>query len=95
MNNSTFFNIEKSISPERLAIYKTDGAGNEVALARYIYNHERISHWKDLEQKHDLILDFINWMSHDMHKIAEHNDTFDAVYKNGIAPFEKFVQDEL
>ena len=40
MNNSTFFNIEKSISPERLAIYKTDGASNEVALARYIYNIE-------------------------------------------------------
>ena len=40
MNKSTFFNIEKSISPERLAIYNTDGASDEVALARYIYNIE-------------------------------------------------------
>ena len=223
MDKSTFSNIEKSISQERLAAYKTDGASNEVALARYIYNielskslypiinifevtlrnsidnalkkffkmqdwndaipltqteqmmidgakskieqkgkvfsharfiseltlgfwvalmgkkynsqkfrafmiknmfhgcpseqkssasiqknlaeirflrnriahHERISHWTDLKQKHDLILDLIRWMSHDMHKIAMHNDSFEAVYKNGTAPFEKFVKDEL
>lgn len=223
MNKLTFANIEKSISPERLATYKTDGATNEVALARYIYNielcksiypilnifevtlrnsidralekffdlkewndvmllteterrmideaktkivqknqeyshdrlisqltlgfwvalmgkkynsqkfqffiiknifhgcpseqkstaavqknlneirflrnriahHRRISHWKDLDQKHDLILDFIRWMSQEMHKIAVNNDTFDAVYKNGIAPFERFVEENL
>ena len=34
-------------------------------------------------------------MSQDMHKIAVNNDTFEAVYKNGIAPFERFVNDEL
>ena len=40
MNKSNFFSIEKSISQERLAVYKADGASNEVALARYIYNIE-------------------------------------------------------
>ena len=34
-------------------------------------------------------------MSHAMHKIAVHHDTFDAVYENGIMPFEKFVKEEL
>ncbi len=34
-------------------------------------------------------------MSQDMHKIAVNNDTFDAVYKNGIAPFERFVREKL
>ena len=223
MNELTFANIEKSISPERLAAYQADGASNETALARYIYNielskslypiinifevtlrnsidralteffnvpdwnnvipltqteqimineakikmaqrgkkfshgrlvseltlgfwvalmgrkyntqklqffiiknifhgcsseqkstasvqknlteirflrnriahHERILHWTDLKQKHDLILDFIRWMSQEMHKIAVNNDTFDAVYKNGIAPFERFVRENL
>ncbi len=223
MDKLTFFNIEKSISPERLAAYKADGASNEMALARYIYNielskslypiinifevtlrnsidraltefcnvtdwnnvipltqteqimineakikmeqrgkkfsharlvseltlgfwvalmgrkyntqkfqffiiknifygcsseqkstaavqknlteirflrnriahHERILHWTDLEQKHDLILDFIRWMSQDMHKIAIHNDTFETVYKNGIAPFELFIEKDF
>lgn len=223
MDKLTFLNIEKSISPERLAVYKADGASNETALARYIYNielskslypiinifevtlrnsidkaletffnvpdwssaipltqtelmmideakikiekkgkeyshsrlvseltlgfwvalmgkkynnqnfqffiikhifhgcsskqksssamqknlaeirflrnriahHERISHWTDLEQKHNLILDFIRWMSQDMHKIAIHNDTFEAVYKNGITPFERFIEKDF
>ena len=223
MDKLTFLNIEKSISPERLAVYKADGASNETALARYIYNielskslypiinifevtlrnsidkaletffnvpdwssaipltqtelmmideakikiekkgkeyshsrlvseltlgfwvalmgkkynnqnfqffiikhifhgcsskqksssamqknlaeirflrnriahHERISHWTDLEQKHNLILDFIRWMSQDMHKIAIHNDTFETVYKNGIAPFELFIEKDF
>ena len=223
MDKLTFLNIEKSISPERLAAYQADGASNETALARYIYNielskslypiinifevtlrnsidkalakffdltewndvmlfteterrmineaktkivqknqtyshnrlvseltlgfwvalmgrkyntqkfqffiiknilhgcpseqksttavqknlaeirflrnriahHRRILHWTDLDQKHDLILDFIRWMSQDMHKIAVNNDTFDAVYKNGIAPFERFVREKL
>ena len=223
MNKLTFANIEKSISPERLAAYQADGASNETALARYIYNielskslypminifevtlrnsidralteffdlkewndvmllteterrmideaktkivqknqtyshnrlvsqltlgfwvalmgrkyntqkfqffiiknifhgcsseqkstaavqknlneirflrnriahHRRILHWSDLKQKHDLILDFIRWMSQEMHKIAVNNDTFDAVYKNGIAPFERFVKENL
>ncbi len=223
MDKLTFLNIEKSISPERLAVYKADGASNETALARYIYNielskslypiinifevtlrnsidkaletffnvpdwssaipltqtelmmideakikiekkgkeyshsrlvseltlgfwvalmgkkynnqnfqffiikhifhgcsskqksssamqknlaeirflrnriahHERISHWTDLEQKHNLILDFIRWMSQDMHKIAIRNDTFEAVYKNGITPFKLFIEKDF
>jgi len=223
MDKLTFAKIEKSISPERLAAYRTDGASNETALARYIYNielskslypiinifevtlrnsidnalkkffdvqdwsdiiplteterrmiyeakikivqrnqlyshnqlvseltlgfwvalmgkkynsqkfrsfmiknmfhdcpsgqknstvlqknlaeirflrnriahHKRISHWTDLEQKHNLILDFIRWMSQDMHKIAIHNDTFETVYKNGIAPFERFIEKDF
>lgn len=37
----------------------------------------------------------IRWMSQGMHKIAVNNDTFDAVYKNGIAPFERFVKENL
>ena len=223
MNKLTFANIEKSISPERLAAYQADGVSNETALARYIYNielskslypminifevtlrnsidralteffdlkewtdvmllteterrmideaktkivqknqtyshnrlvsqltlgfwvalmgrkyntqkfqffiiknifhgcsseqkstaavqknlneirflrnriahHRRILHWSDLKQKHDLILDFIRWMSQEMHKIAVNNDTFEEVYKNGIAPFERFVKENL
>lgn len=34
MDKSIFSNLEKSISPERLAAYKADGVSNEVALAR-------------------------------------------------------------
>ena len=69
---------------------------NEIRFLRNrIAHHRRILHWTDLGQKHDLILDFIRWMSQEMHKIAVNNDTFEAVYKNGIVPFELFVKKEL
>ena len=64
-------------------------------LRNRIAHHERISHWKDLKQKHDLILDFIKWLNPDMYKIAFEKDTFDAVYSNGLAPFITFVNDKL
>ena len=34
-------------------------------------------------------------MSPNMHKIAVNNDTFEAVYKEGIAPFERFVKKDF
>ena len=34
-------------------------------------------------------------LSQDMHKIAVNNDTFDTVFKKGIAPFERFVKENL
>lgn len=40
MDKSIFQSIEKSISRERLAVYKADGASDEKAVARYIYNIE-------------------------------------------------------
>lgn len=64
-------------------------------LRNRIAHHERISHWKDLKQKHDLILDFIKWLNPDMYTIAFEKDTFDDVYANGITPFIAFVNDKL
>ena len=64
-------------------------------LRNRIAHHERIAHWKDLKQKHDLILDFIKWLNPDMHKIAFEKDTFDEVYSKGVAPFIAFVNDKL
>ena len=90
MDKSTFESIEESISEERLAAYKADGASNEVALARYIYNIELSKSLYPI-----LILDFIRWMSQDMHKIAVNNDTFEAVYKEGITPFKLFIEKDF
>lgn len=78
---------------------KSSAVQKNLAEIRFLRNriahHERICHWKDLQQKHDLLLDFICWLNADMHKIALKNDTFNDVYKNGITPFLDFVQNEL
>lgn len=64
-------------------------------LRNRIAHHERIAHWKDLKQKHDLLLDFVSWLNKDMHKIAIKKDTFNDVFSDGIAPFLAFVDAEL
>ena len=175
MDKNTFDSLKKSISEERLAVYRADGVDDTTAIARYIYNialckslyplinifevtlrnsidkalekyfnqpdwnnvihlnqtelmmindamlkikrqgkkyshgrliaeitlgfwvalHERISHWKDLKQKHDLILDFIKWLNPDMYTIASEKDTFNDIYTDGVKPFVAFVNDKL
>ena len=64
-------------------------------LRNRIAHHERISHWKDLKQKHDLILDFIKWLNLDMYTIASEKDTFNDIYTDGVKPFVAFVNDKL
>lgn len=64
-------------------------------LRNRITHHERIVHWKDLKQKHDLIMNFIKWINPDMSKIACEKDTFDEVYSKNAAPFITFVNDKL
>lgn len=64
-------------------------------LRNRIAHHERISHWKDIKQKHDLLLDFTFWLNKDMHKIAVESDSFDDVYSNGIQPFLNYVKNTL
>ncbi len=64
-------------------------------LRNRIAHHERILHWKDLKQKHDLILNFIFWLNPDMCKIAVQKDDFDKLYSAGLSPFVSFVKNEL
>ncbi|MBR1714310.1 MAG: Abi family protein [Treponema sp.] len=64
-------------------------------LRNRIAHHERISHWKDLKQKHDLLLDFIKWLNPDMYTIASEKDTFNDIYTDGVKPFVAFVNEKL
>jgi len=64
-------------------------------LRNRIAHHERICHWKDLKQKHDLLLDFIRWLNNDMYKVAIEIDKFDEVYTKGITVFLDFVRNKM
>lgn len=52
-----------------------------------IFHHERIIHWKDLPQQHQLILDFLGWLNPDLEELAGIVDTFPAVHTGGIQPY--------
>ncbi len=100
-NNQGFqFAIIKSCLHGCPANQKSSGAiQKNLSEIRFLRNriahHERIAHWKDLKQKHDLILDFISWLNKDMHKIGIKEDSFNDVFSNGISPFIDFVDKEL
>lgn len=55
-------------------------------LRNRVFHHERIIHWKDLPEQHNLLLRFLEWMSGDLREIAAIVDKFDAAYRNGVDP---------
>ncbi|MEI7912766.1 MAG: hypothetical protein WCK77_24325 [Verrucomicrobiota bacterium] len=45
-------------------------------LRNRVFHHERIVHWKDLDARHDLILQVITWISPDLRHLADTLDRF-------------------
>ncbi|MEM7755270.1 MAG: hypothetical protein AAF297_06505, partial [Planctomycetota bacterium] len=64
-------------------------------LRNRIFHHERIIHWKDLPQQHQLILDFLGWINPDLAELASIVDTFAKVYADGIQPYLDKLDDHL
>lgn len=56
-------------------------------LRNRVFHHERIIHFKDLDTKHQLILDVISWVSPDLRKMADVFDRFTPVRTAGLQPW--------
>lgn len=56
-------------------------------LRNRVFHHERIIHWQDLPQQHQLILDFLGWIDPDLAEMAGLVDNFVAIYTGGIRPY--------
>jgi len=56
-------------------------------LRNRVFHHERIIHWKDLPQQHQLMLDFLGWLNPDLAELAGVVDNFDTIYKDGTQPY--------
>lgn len=90
----TFYNdIENIFTQQRLSVFKQDGVDEITCVARYLYNYERLIHWKDLKDQHLQLLECIKWLSVEAYNVAKEVDTFDKVYNAGISPLKKLVQD--
>ena len=57
-------------------------------LRNRVFHHERIIHWKDLDKKHNTILEVINWVSPQLCEMAINLDRFKAIHKDGIDPWK-------
>ena len=65
-------------------------------LRNRVSHYERIIHWKDLQEQHDLILLLIKYMDNVFYDRIVHLDTFNEIYGAGIDPWKtkasKFIQ---
>ena len=57
------------------------------ALRNRVFHHERIIHWKDLDEQHAAILRVIGWISPELHEMAGVLDRFTALRRKGLEPW--------
>lgn len=63
-------------------------------LRNRVFHHERILHWKDLDARHEAILEIISWMSHELHDLAKALDRFVGIRKDGLNPWIAKLQNQ-
>ena len=52
-----------------------------------VFHHERIIHWKDLNDKHEKLLELIRWISPELHEMTLALDRFSVIRAEGIDPW--------
>lgn len=61
-------------------------------LRNRVFHHERILHWKDLDARHQAILEIISWMSPQLRDFACTLDRFTSIRKDGLNPWIDQIQ---
>ncbi|MFM8829789.1 MAG: hypothetical protein ACKOHM_02080 [Spartobacteria bacterium] len=61
-------------------------------LRNRVFHHERILHWKDLDDRHQATLEIIAWMSPELHHLARNFDRFLLIRKNGPGPWIEMLK---
>ena len=56
-------------------------------LRNRVFHHERILHWRDLDARHQAILEIISWISPELHDLAKALDRFASLRKAGLKPW--------
>lgn len=56
-------------------------------LRNRVFHHERILHWRDLDARHQAILQIIAWMSPELHDLTATLDRFQSLRRSGLTPW--------
>jgi hypothetical protein len=56
-------------------------------LRNRIFHHERILHWKDLDQQHQELLEAIHWISPELAELAKTLDRYSQIRESGLNPW--------
>ncbi len=61
-------------------------------LRNRVFHHERILHWKNLDARHQAILELIEWMSPELRDLAGSIDRFVLIRGDGLSPWTAKLQ---
>jgi hypothetical protein len=61
-------------------------------LCNRVFHHERILHWRDLDQRHQSILHVIDWMSPELNSFTAALDRFATIRLAGLKPWTNQIQ---
>jgi hypothetical protein len=56
-------------------------------LRNRVFHHERIIHWRDLDEQHASILEVIGWMAPELRELAEALDRYSEIRVRGLDPW--------
>ena len=67
---------------------KLDAYWNRIRrLRNRVFHHERILHWKDLDDQHSDLLKVIGWISPELQELAKTLDRFSPTRRDGLSPW--------
>ena len=52
-----------------------------------VFHHERIIHWRDLDEQHASIIEVVGWISPELRELAESLDRYSLIRAQGLAPW--------
>lgn len=61
-------------------------------LRNRVFHHERILHWKTLEQQHLDLLELIKWISPELEEAAVALDRFKTIRSDGLRPWREKIR---
>jgi hypothetical protein len=61
-------------------------------LRNRVFHHERIIHWKDLDEQHALLLQVIGWIAPELRVLAETLDRFSKIRSAGPGPWIEMLK---
>ena len=60
-------------------------------LRNRVFHHERLLHWRDLDQQHALLLHLIGWLNPTLHELAIKLDRFTLIRHAGLGPWRAIL----
>jgi len=88
-------NIFPSAPSHERSFAKLDSRWNQIrTLRNRVFHHERILHWRNLDDQHRKLLEVISWISPELQELAETLDRYSAIRTVGLTPWVEKIRNQ-